>query len=166
VKPPHSHRVKTWRKPLAAVITMAGTLHGVPALPVLTADCPRWPRLTWTTTASCPKPSYALFGRDAVRETKMPADGKLTRRPHDPSRRCYDAILIAFAPLRAPTLHRWQPRIRAMRMAQLNIGPSPGRRRGWLGPAKMDGKPHPVAVDTRATTVFPAALNQALGPPS
>ena len=152
-------------KNLLAAVTMAATaLAAFPSFAASDADC----QAMWTkadvnhdgvlTDAEAMR--YAAAMR--VRETAMPADGKLTQAAF--MNACKADVYATptpepGAPLKGSnSFTEGQAKDRAMAHGATDIGPIAKDGDGiWRGPAKQDGKPSQVAVDYKGNVVFQPA---------
>jgi hypothetical protein len=151
-------------KKLFLVAALAATSAALPAYAASDADC----QAMWTKAdvnhdgvlSDAEAMRYAAAMR--VRETKVPADGKLTQAAFMDACKA-DVYKTAApdpgAPLKgANSFTEGQAKDRAMAHGATDIGPIAKDGDGiWRGPAKQDGKPSQVAVDYKGNVVFQPA---------
>ena len=151
-------------KKLFLVAALAATSAALPAYAASDADC----QAMWTkadvnhdgvlTDAEAMR--YAAAMR--VRETTVPADGKLSQAAF--MNACKADVYTTAAPDPGAPLKgsnsftEGQAKDRAMAHGATDIGPIAKDSDGiWRGPAKQDGKPAQVAVDYKGNVVFQPA---------
>jgi hypothetical protein len=152
------------RKLLAAVTMAATACAALPAFAASDADCQAmWAKADVNhdgVLSDAEAMRYAAAMR--VRETTMPADGKLTQAAFMDACKA-DVYATATpdpgAPLKgANSFTEGQAKDRAMAHGATDIGPITKDGDGvWRGPAKLDGKPTQVAVDYKGNVVFQPA---------
>jgi hypothetical protein len=152
------------RRLLAAAALAATAYAAFPAFAATDADC----QALWTKAdvnkdgvlSDAEAMRYAAAMR--VRETTLPADGKLPQAAFMDACKA-DVYATAApdpgAPLKgANSFTEGQAKDRAMAHGATDIGPIAKDGDGvWRGPAKLDGKPNQVAVDYKGNVVFQSA---------
>ncbi len=149
---------------LILAAAMAATCAALPAYAASDADCQAmWAKADVNkdgvlSDAEAMRYSAAM----RVRETKMPADGKLTQASFMDACKA-DVYATAApdpgAPLKgANSFTQGQATDRAIAHGATDVGPLVKDDNGvWRGPGKQDGKPAQVAVDYKGNVVFQPA---------